>query len=438
MTGWLLDTLGWTGVLLLAVLLARRPMAQLCGASAAYGLWALVLLRLVLPPLPVLTGAMAAGSAAGAANGPQQLLLVAWLGGALAFMGWRVIGYRRMRRELLAHARPVGEDGPVRLVESPAVAAPLAFGVRDKVVALPPGFMALPDRRARDFAIAHELAHHRGHDLLANIAAQAVLALHWFNPLAWLAWRAFRRDQEAACDARVLAGRAMSDRADYAKVIARFASGDRLPLAAPMACGVVCPGLGRAAIVDRLWILAKGDSPPLHRRTGLALVAMSVCALPFSATLIPVALPVEAAPRPPAMLAKATPVQDEPAVPAAPVARPALPQPVAAEADPAQVKTAAPAPAPEFAVADSAVALPAIAADPAEAPPQLIAASWRYAIALEPAGVVQSSEWLVVLSAPPRAPAMEQAPPGSAQPLPAIMPQNPVLNKKLAALASEV
>ena len=37
----------------------------------------------------------------------------------------------------------------------------------------------------RELAIAHELAHHRGRDLLANMLAQAVLALHWFNPLAW-------------------------------------------------------------------------------------------------------------------------------------------------------------------------------------------------------------------------------------------------------------
>mgnify|MGYP006146595905 CR=1 FL=1 len=49
-----------------------------------------------------------------------------------------------------------------------AVASPIAFGLFDKVVALPPRFMAMEDRAARDLAIAHELAHHEGHDIAAG------------------------------------------------------------------------------------------------------------------------------------------------------------------------------------------------------------------------------------------------------------------------------
>ena len=91
---------------------------------------------------------------------------------------------------------------------TPAADGPVAFGVLDKVVALPPGFMAGRDRAARDLALAHELAHHRGHDLVCNMLVQPLFALHWFNPLATLGWRALRRDQEAACDARVIAAAA--------------------------------------------------------------------------------------------------------------------------------------------------------------------------------------------------------------------------------------
>src|SRR3546814_11412734 len=56
----------------------------------------------------------------------------------------------------------------------------------------------------RVLAIDHELAHHRHGDLWANAAALVLLAAQWFNPFAWRAIRAFRFDQEAACDARVL------------------------------------------------------------------------------------------------------------------------------------------------------------------------------------------------------------------------------------------
>ena len=48
---WLFDTLVWSGVLIAAVLVLRRPVARIFGAGMAYALWLLPLLRLVMPPL---------------------------------------------------------------------------------------------------------------------------------------------------------------------------------------------------------------------------------------------------------------------------------------------------------------------------------------------------------------------------------------------------
>lgn len=342
--GWLLDTLLYTGLLIALVLVLRRPVARYFGPQVAYALWALPLLRFVIPPLvlpawmaparehaaqsepamlfiadaPTSAAAPAVAAAPQVAIGLIDLLLPLWLGGAALFLTWRVRSYIGMRRELLADARPVGEAGRVRLVETPAVASPLAFGVRDKVVALPLFFMAHPDRTARDMAIEHELAHHRGHDLLANFAAQPLLALHWFNPIAWAGWRAMRKDQEAACDARVVAGRERSDRAAYAQVIAGFAAGDsRLAFAAPMAC----PVLGEKSIIHRLRSLARNEISPQRRRSGLAAIGLAALALPLTAS-ISCAAPRSA---PPALLAAAAPsaprlAPTPPALPAAPEA----------------------------------------------------------------------------------------------------------------------
>src|SRR5688572_17730515 len=295
MTGWLLDTLLYTGILIALVLVLRRPVSHHFGPQIAYMLWGLPFLRLLLPPV-VLPASLAPEPAAApelavettpAAGNPSwveaaaatppvspaaplpvsapptastppawewsdlgEIVLVLWLLSALAFLVWRVVMYRRMRAELLADARPVGETGQVRLVETPALNAPVAFGVLDKVIALPPLFMAQPDTVARDLAIQHELQHHRGNDLLANMAAQALLALHWFNPLAWYGWRAMRRDQEAACDARVLAGRSREERIRYAKLIAGIATGPRpLLISGALAAPMACPVLGERSIV---------------------------------------------------------------------------------------------------------------------------------------------------------------------------------------------
>ncbi|RJY08758.1 M56 family metallopeptidase [Aurantiacibacter aquimixticola] len=307
LSDWMVDTFVYTGVLIALVLLVRKPVARHFGPQIAYALWALPLLRLIMPPivLPAWMRPAEAGQGAGAANEPlmvlisdpaaadaaiaapavgigvTDLLLPLWLGGATVFMAWRARDYVRMRRDLLADARPVGEAGKVRLVEIPAVRAPVAFGIIDRVVALPLEFMDRIDVQARDMAIAHELEHHRGHDLLANIAAQPLLALHWFNPLAWWGWRAMRRDQEAACDARVVAGQARSERARYAEVIAGFAAGEHLALAAPMAC----PVLGEKSIIHRLRSLTMTDISPRRRRIGIAALATTALALPLTASI---------------------------------------------------------------------------------------------------------------------------------------------------------
>ena len=142
------------------------------------------------------------------AHGAPLLGVVAalWLGGALAFILFQLLRYYRFCRRLHRNARAT-LSGPVRVIQSRAVPGPLAFGIWRKYVAFPLDFAERYDAEEQALALAHELAHHARGDLIANWVALAVLGLHWFNPIAWRAFRAFRADQEMACDARVLAGR---------------------------------------------------------------------------------------------------------------------------------------------------------------------------------------------------------------------------------------
>lgn len=52
--------------------------------------------------------------------------------------------------------------------------------------------------------LTHERLHLRRGDLYANLLAALLLCIGWWNPLMHLALRAFRLDQELACDAEVL------------------------------------------------------------------------------------------------------------------------------------------------------------------------------------------------------------------------------------------
>ncbi|MEC9068071.1 MAG: M56 family metallopeptidase [Pseudomonadota bacterium] len=364
--GFLFDTLMWTGALIALVLLLRRPVARHFGAGAAYALWFLPLARLILPPV-TLPGRMrpalsepapvtdAATTAALVPEGAEVLgqtemgatlapvpmdspidllspLVVLWLVGAAIFMGRRFWLYAQLRRELLENARPVGEVDDIRMIETTAISGPMAFGVFDKVIALPDGFMASRERQVRDLAIAHELAHHRGHDILVNMLVQPLFAIHWFNPLGWMGWDAMRRDQEAACDARVVASRSRDERAAYAAIIADFARrpqiAPRPALAAPMAC----PVLGDKSIIHRLKSLPMDDGSRGRRWAARGAVAAALLAVPMTASISyaePVAAPeAPAAPfAPTAPVAAAIAAPDAPPAPDAPDAPPAPEEP---------------------------------------------------------------------------------------------------------------
>lgn len=357
MMDWLTDTFIWTAALIALVLLIRRPVARHFGPQAAYALWALPLIRLVLPPLTLPAWMAPSEPATALATEVEPLdvfalvaernaipfpgsdvtlsqpllpfnlsefVLAIWLAGAATFLFLRFRAYSRMRQELLAEGRDVGQAGKVRLIETPLTSAPLAFGVIDKVVALPEGFMATWYRDARDLALAHELAHHKGHDLAINMAVQPLFALHWFNPLGYLGWLALRRDQEAACDARVIAKRAKEDRATYAQVIASFAAGPNVALAAPM----TCPVLGDKSIIHRLRSLKMNNQSTKRRMAGRGLLAAALVALPLTATVTyadstsfdDVFADVPAPPAPPTPPTPGTAVPAPPAPPAAPEA----------------------------------------------------------------------------------------------------------------------
>ena len=247
--GWLFETLFASTILMAAVLLLRAPVRRAFGPDVAYALWALPLLRMLLPPLPASWREAAAApitaasetitvyvveplSGAAPAAATESVSLVGpiivglWIVGAAAFLIWHATAHMRFcRRMLTQQIRGSQIEGGIHLIETEAANGPLAFGVLRKYVAFPRDFVERYDQDERDLALAHELGHHARGDLLANWAALAVLALHWFNPIAWRAFRAFRADQEIANDARVLAGLSAVARHTYACAIVKSAHG---------------------------------------------------------------------------------------------------------------------------------------------------------------------------------------------------------------------
>jgi beta-lactamase regulating signal transducer with metallopeptidase domain len=266
---WLIETSIAVSLLIVLVLLVRKPVARRFGAEAAYLLWLAPALRLIMPSLPVLApfptadlsavgvnvvlaGAPPAPAAAPVSIDLAPLLLMLWAAGALLFLSVQLVCQRRFMRRVLEDAAPPsselaaeaavvsGKSGlaaPPRLVVASNEVGPFVCGVFNPVIVLPSNFEAAYSPVERQLALAHEFAHIRRNDLHSTLAALALRALQWPNPVAHAAFAAFRTDQEGACDASVLAawGSIREARHAYGSAMLKSAAGGLSPPAASLA-----------------------------------------------------------------------------------------------------------------------------------------------------------------------------------------------------------
>lgn len=180
-------------------------------------------------PGPVLTvpdGADPAPEPAPASFPWRALLAGVWLAGAAAMALSGLISCLRLKSCLFDAIR--ARDGAW---EHPAVRSPFILGLFRPRIYLPAGLTGQP----RQFILCHERAHLRRLDHLVKPLCWAALALHWFNPAAWLSFILMSRDIEAACDEAVLRQLGPKVKADYSETLLALATDGRMPAPCPLA-----------------------------------------------------------------------------------------------------------------------------------------------------------------------------------------------------------
>ncbi|HEX7324030.1 MAG TPA: M56 family metallopeptidase, partial [Rhodanobacteraceae bacterium] len=273
----------------LALALAlRHPVRRAFGAGPAFALW---LLPLALAAAPLLPRRLAASTVAvrlpvititphlgatvhgGAAFDWALLLVALWAAGAAFACGRLAWRYARLRvgvrdgsarwTAAVSGAAPGVDTRRLRMhAEGPAV---LAAWPRSLLL-LPADFaQRFGNAATRELVLRHELAHlHRG-DAWWSLAMEAVSALLWFHPLAWLARPCFRLDQELACDAAALRS-APQHTARYARALLDSVAVQPVP--------ALIPWLAEPQLKARIAMLARRMPGALRRRVGAAVIVV--------------------------------------------------------------------------------------------------------------------------------------------------------------------
>lgn len=246
---WILDATVYGSATILIVLALAPLVRRWLGAQAAHALWLIVLVRLVVPwssawdiprvpiepprwnaPASPFANARVSVSVGDAStpNTPPKIPiapvrpptnwpLTLWAGGALAMLAFLALRAARAAR-LVHRARDITSNTLIqhllteigahprklRVHETRDLQSPALCGLIRPTILLPTGWADQMTSTELRHILSHEYGHLRRGDLWWKSAFQLAIALHWFNPLVWLAARLARADQEMACDEWVL------------------------------------------------------------------------------------------------------------------------------------------------------------------------------------------------------------------------------------------
>jgi len=225
-----------------------------------------------------------------------------WLAGSAALLIRLAAGHRRARR-ILDDSQPVPEGEAlaalrelcaqarlarlVALRASASVSSVVLYGLIQPVILTPSEWLAELEPRDLQALLAHEVAHVRRRDVLANLVQRAAEALLFFHPGAWLAGRRISLAREELCDAWAL--RQGTTPSSYARSLATAAE------RALMQPALATVGLAesRFTLLQRVEAIMKGDGT--RRTSRPALIALAAVVLVTAAAFAAVQLRGESA-----------------------------------------------------------------------------------------------------------------------------------------------
>ena len=270
-----------SSVLILVVLVLRRLLSGKISLRLQYGLWALVLVRLLVPVsfgatamsvLNLVEHANISNPVVGYVGGhtiqlsisepdptlpleEQQtqyeqnlkqwqaemdadqaehgtpislgtILLGLWAAGAAGMGLWLLWVNVRFARKLRHSRRPLeGVGCPLPVYVTEATQTPCLFGL------LHPSIYVTKEATAAEtvlrHSLAHELTHFRHRDHIWAALRGLCLALHWYNPLVWVAAGLSQRDGELCCDEATVRRLGEGERAAYGRTAGCHLSGPR-------------------------------------------------------------------------------------------------------------------------------------------------------------------------------------------------------------------
>ncbi len=184
----------------------------------------------------------------------RLVIFVGWAVGVLGVVG-RVLWESQRLALAVVRRRPVTDSGvldvledckalmgiytPMAIIESPLVSSPSLHGFVRPRLLVPLGFVRSFSSDELRHVFLHELAHLRRGDIAAGWLLAGLQALHWFNPLVWLAFHRLRADRELAADEMALWHLRPKEAQAYGGTVLKLLETFSAPVSGPALVGIL-------------------------------------------------------------------------------------------------------------------------------------------------------------------------------------------------------
>ena len=198
----------------------------------------------------------------------SRVLRIVWICG-MCIMGLWFAATNLILSTKLRRNRTVHfyEDCPLPVYTSDAVDTPCLFGLFRPAVYLTSE--AASDEATTRHAVEHELTHYSHKDHIWAILRGVCLAVHWYNPLVWCAAILSRNDSELACDEATIRRLGESERAAYGRTLIGLTCEKRTAL---LNTATTMTGSGKS-IKERIALIAKKPKMAVYTLVAVLLVA---------------------------------------------------------------------------------------------------------------------------------------------------------------------
>ncbi len=315
-----------SSILIVVITALRHLLKGTISLRLQYALWLLVLVRLLVPvspfesrmsvmgvfdtvataheSQPVVTPPSSAGAAgrfdviqspseevvqpteSGPISGLQHSLFPwaslakwIWFGGmgivGLCFLSSNLILSRRLARTRIK--RPV-ENCKLPVYETQELPTPCLFGIIRPAIYITPQVLA--DETWLNHILAHELTHFHHGDHIWSALRCLCLAIHWYNPLVWVAAVLSRRDGELACDESTILRIGEESRAQYGRTLIGLTCEKQSAM--DLLCCATTMADGKRGIKERIALIAKKPKTAVGALIAVALVSVIAVGCTFT------------------------------------------------------------------------------------------------------------------------------------------------------------